>query len=29
MKLIDISHNYPIVEQLMSNLRDVNLQKDM
>lgn len=28
MKLIDISHNYPIVEQLMSNLRDVNLQKD-
>ena len=28
MKLIDISHNYPIVEQLMSNLRDVNLQKN-
>ena len=28
MRLIDISHKYPIVEQLMSNLRDITFQKD-
>lgn len=28
MKFIDISHKYPFVEQLMSNLRDITLQRD-
>ena len=28
MRFIDISHKYPIVEQLMSNLRDITFQKD-
>lgn len=28
MKFIDISHKYPIVEQLMSNLRGIKFQKD-